>query len=95
MVATQILKREVWDAMEELETVLAEPPGVEEERIASVAKRAGNSSDGRPPRPRANDPIGTSRYAVEFLRVVTEVLLEQEQRNRDQERRISELEGKK
>ena len=88
MVATQILKREVWDAMEELEETLAELPGIEEERIASVAKRAGNSSDGRPPRPRANDPIGTTRYLTDLLRVVVEVLSEQE-------RRISELEGKK
>ncbi len=87
MVAHSILKREVWDAMEELEQALGELPGVEEERIAAVAERAGNSSEGKPPRPRADDPLGTSRYLTDLLRVVVDVLAEQE-------RRLAELEGK-
>ncbi len=80
MVATHILRQELWESMEGLEQALAELPGVDEERIASVAKRAGNSSEGRPPRPRADDPIGTARYFTDLLRVVVEVLAEQEQR---------------
>jgi hypothetical protein len=88
VVATHILKSELWEAMEGLEQRLAELPGVEEERIASVAARAGNSSVGRPPRPRADDPVGTTRYLTELLRVVVDVLAEQEQR-------ISKLEGNK
>jgi cephalosporin-C deacetylase-like acetyl esterase len=87
MVSTQILKREAWDAMEELEETLAELPGVDEERIAAVGKRAGNSSYGHPPRPRADDQIGTARYLTDLRRVVVEVLAEQE-------RRISRLEGR-
>jgi hypothetical protein len=86
VVSTQILKREAWDAMEALEETLAEL-GVEEERIAAVAKRAGNSSHGFPPRPRADDPIGTARYLTDLMRVVVGVVSEQE-------RRISRLEGR-
>jgi hypothetical protein len=86
MVATNILRQELWDAMEALEETLAEL-GVDEERIAAVAERAGNSSEGKPPRPRADDPIGTSRYCVDFVNMLAEVLAEQE-------RRISRLEGR-
>jgi chaperonin cofactor prefoldin len=87
VVAEQILKQELWQQMEELEATLGELEGVDPETVASVAKRAGNSSYGQPPRPRADDPIGTSRYAVDFLRLMAEVLAEQE-------RRISRLEGR-
>jgi hypothetical protein len=87
VVAPQILKSEVWEAMQQLEETLTELPGVDSETVAAIAERAGNSSEGRPPRPRANDPIGTSRYTVEFLRTIAEVLIEQE-------RRISELEAR-
>jgi hypothetical protein len=88
MVATNILRQEVWEAMEALEETLAELPGVDEERIAAVAERAGNSSEGKPPRPRADDPIGTARYLTDLMRVVAEVLTQQEER-------ISKLEAKK
>ena len=76
------------DGRARLEQALAELPGVEEKAIASVAERAGNSSRGMPPRPRVDDPIGTSSYAVEVLHIIAEAL-------RDQERRISELEAEK
>jgi hypothetical protein len=88
VVAPHILRRELWESMETLEETLAELPGVDEERIAAVAKRAGNSSEGRPPRPRPADGIGTSRYFTDLMRVVVEVLSEQEQR-------ISNLEASK
>jgi hypothetical protein len=71
-----------------LRPVMGDPHGWVVERIAAVAERAGNSSEGHPPRPRADDPIGTSRYAVDFLNMLAGVLAEQE-------KRISELEGKK
>jgi hypothetical protein len=87
MVATNILRQELWEAMEALEETLAQLLGVDEERIASVAERAGNSSYGQPPRPRADDQIGTARYLTDLMRVVVEVLAEQE-------RRISRLEGR-
>jgi hypothetical protein len=73
--------------MEPLEETVAELPGVDEERTAALAERAGNSSEGKPPRPRPADGIGTSRYFADLLRVVVEVLSEQE-------RRISRLESK-
>jgi len=88
MVATSILKQEVWEAMEELEETLAELPGVDAAEVAAVAKRAGNSSPGRPPHPRPEDGIGTTRYLTDLLHMTAKVL-------RDQERRISRLEGKK
>jgi hypothetical protein len=88
VVAPHILKREVWEAMEGLEETLARELGVDEERIAAVAKRAGNSSEGKPPRPRANDPIGTARYFTDIFSMIVEVLSEQE-------RRISDLAAKK
>ncbi len=87
MVATHILRQELWQQMEVLEERLAELPGVDPDEVAAVAERAGNSSEGRPPRPRADDPIGTSRYAVDFLNILAGVLAEQE-------RRISALEDK-
>jgi hypothetical protein len=74
--------------MAKLEETLAELPGVDEERIAAVAKRAGNSSEGRPPRPRPADPIGTARYFTDLFCMMVEVLSEQE-------RRISDLEASK
>jgi hypothetical protein len=88
VVAPHILRRELWESMETLEETLAELNGVDKERIAALAERAGNSSEGRPPRPRANDPIGTARYFTDLLRVVVEDLAEQEER-------ISKLEGDK
>jgi hypothetical protein len=66
--------------MDALEAALAELPSIDAEEVATVAQRAGNSSQGTPPRPRAEDTIGTARYAVEFLRVIAAVLAEQERR---------------
>ncbi len=79
MVATHILKREAWEAMEALEETLGELEGVDPETIAAVAQRAGNSSDGRPPRPRADDPIGTARYMTDLLHIVAETLISQQE----------------
>jgi hypothetical protein len=88
VVARTILRQELWEQMEVLEQTLTELPGVDEERVSEAAKRAGNSSEGRPPRPRADDPIGTARYFTDLLLVAAEVLAEQE-------RRISDLEASK
>jgi hypothetical protein len=88
VVATHILKREVWEAMEKLEETLGELPTVDPEAVAAVAKRAGNSSEGKPPRPRPADGIGTSRYFTDLFCMMVEVLSEQE-------RRISNLEASK
>jgi hypothetical protein len=79
VVAPHILRQELWEAMEALEETVAELPGVDEERIASVAKRAGNSSEGRPPRPRPADGIGTSRYFTGLMQMMAETLISQQE----------------
>ena len=80
MVAPHILRREVWEAMEALEETLGELEGVDREAVAAVAKRAGNSSEGRPPRPRPADGIGTSRYFTEVATIHTEALISLQER---------------
>ncbi len=79
MVAPHILRRELWESMETLEETLAELPGVDEERIAALAERAGNSSEGRPPRPRPADGIGTSRYFTGLMQMMAETLISQQE----------------
>jgi hypothetical protein len=73
--------------MEALEATLGELEGVDPDTVAAVAKRAGNSSEGKPPRPRPADSIGVARYFTDLLRIVVEDLAEKE-------RRISMLEGR-
>jgi hypothetical protein len=80
VVAPHILKREVWEVMEKLEETVAELPGVDPEAVAAVAKRAGNSSEGKPPRPRPADGIGTSRYFAELMHMMAETLISQQER---------------
>jgi hypothetical protein len=87
MVAKPILVQELWGVMEELEATLGELEGVDPEAVAALAERAGNSSEGRPPRPRPADGVGTSRYFAGLMQMMAEVLAEQE-------RRISRLEGR-
>jgi hypothetical protein len=67
VVATTVLRTELAEQMEALEVVLAELPGINAEEVRAVSGTEGGQivSQGAPRLPRA-DPIGTSRYAVEF-----------------------------
>ncbi len=80
MVAPHILRAEVWEQMEALEETLAELPGVDAEEVAAVAERAGNSSQGHPPRPRPDDGIGVARYFTDLMHMMAETLISQQQR---------------
>lgn len=80
MAAPHILRAEVWEAMEALEETLGELEGVDPEAVAAVAKRAGNSSEGSPPRPRPADNIGTARYFASLMHMMAETLISQQER---------------
>jgi hypothetical protein len=66
--AAEVVRESAVDMMREtlssLETYIAQ--NAELRARLELTERAGNSFQGAPPRPRAEDPIGTSRYAVEF-----------------------------